>query len=360
MSRVTYRLTHGKDPDRKKKGLGYKKKYPITWSLPAISRVRFQDPETGEVQVRKIRYCPNETSIFMDEQPADAKPKKIRFENGFLSVDDVNDHLKYQFLETIDLNGTKDGRDTSKKVVFERIDLAKKAKESLDQAESLQETIQRFFSLSDKEKAAVALMWGLKIHNKKQEEWAYSLFKEVQNSPQTFKNLLDGAEMDVLGTIVEAQEHLVLQYHNHKWTFNDSDLLKVPVGLNAAQELMKYLQIHPDTQMAIDRATEQVKSKFKKKSAIEKEAEQFSAEQMLDLGMKRKVLFYDRGRGWRFTEPYEGLEGDKVMGNINRKEAAIKFIRDNKDAKLEILHRSKEKIKKQAEERRKEAASKSN
>jgi hypothetical protein len=112
--------------------------------------------------------------------------------------------------------------------------------------------------------------------------------------------------------------------------------------------------------MAIDRATEQVKSKFKKKSAIEKEAEQFSAEQMLDLGMKRKVLFYDRGRGWRFTEPYEGLEGDKVMGNINRKEAAIKFIRDNKDAKLEILHRSKEKIKKEAEERRKEAASKSN
>jgi hypothetical protein len=358
MSRVTYRLTKGKDPQRKKKGLGYQKSFPISYSLPAISRVRFQDPDTGEVTVRKIRYCPNETSIFMDEQPNDPKinVKKIRFENGFLSVDDVNDHLKYQFLELIDLNATKEGRDTSKPAKFERVDLAKKAKESLEEAGSLQETVQMFFSLNEVQQEAVAAMWGMKTHNKEPEVWKFALFQEVQKNPQTFKNLLESGDMESLAIIVEGQKTAVLEYHNHKWTFRGADLLKVPVGLNAAQELMKYLMMHPDTSLAISRASEEVRGKMKKKSAIEEEADQFSAEEMLEMGMKSGVLFYDKGRGWRFKEPYEPIEGNAVMGGKNSKPAAVKYLRENKDAKLEILFRRKVKIKEKAEQRRKEEA----
>jgi hypothetical protein len=68
------------------------------------------------------------------------------------------------------------------------------------------------------------------------------------------------------------------------------------------------------------------------------------------------VLFYDKGRGWRFKEPYEPIEGNAVMGGKNSKPAAVKYLRENKDAKLEILFRRKVKIKEKAEQRRKEEA----
>lgn len=349
MSRVTYRLSKGKDPQ--KKGLGYKKKFPITYSLPAISRVRITE-DNGDVKVRKIRYCKNETSIFMDEQPPDAEATKIKFENGFITIDDINDYLKFQFLELIDFNGSKINRDSSKVVKFERVDLAKKAKESLDKAESLQDTMKSFFSLGDIEQQSIAAMWGIKTHNKKADEWKWILFQEVQKNPRTFKNLMDSSDMEVLSTIVEAQNTSVIQYHNNRWTFRGNLLLNVPIGKRSAEELMRYLQIHPDTQRALDVASEEVRNNLRAKSSIELEAAKFTAEQMFEMGKQHKIIIYDRGRGWVFKEPYEMMTSDEVMGGENKKSAAISYIRNNEDAKLEILHRRKMKIKKASEERR--------
>lgn len=357
MSRVTYRLTKMKDPN--KKGLGYKKKFPITYSLPAISRVRFQD-DKGNVTVRKIRYCKNETSIFMDEQPPDAQATKVRFDNGFCVVDDVNDYLMYTFLELIDLNGTKANRDKGKKATFERVDLAKKAKESLDKATEVQEAVNKFIDLDPIQQQSIAAIWGIKTHNvseKDADKWRWALFQEIQKDPHRFYNLLNSSDMEVLSVIVEARNTGVIEYHDHKWTFKGHKLLNVPTGLQATQELMKYLQIHSDTQKALQIASAEVRDKVKAKSSIEMEAAQFSASEMLDMGMKAKILFYDKGRGWRFTEPYVMMEETEVMGGQNRREAAISYIRENPDAKVEILHRRKEKIKKEAKlKREREAA----
>ena len=352
MSRVTYKLLAGKDPSRKRLGTGFAKQFPISFSLPAISRVRFQDPDTGEVIVRKIRYCPNETSIFMDEQPKDAKPEKLKFEYGFMSIDKISNSLKYQFAELIDMNATKEGRDKSKTPLFERVDLAKKAQESLAQEKDMTSVVQEFFGLSNTEKECVAAMWGMKTHNTPQEVWMFELFKKVQANPREFKNLLSGGDMSALGTIVEGQHTGVLTYHNYKWSFRDTDLLKVPVGLKPALELMKYLQIHADTQEAIDRASREVRERFKKKSSIEEEVEVYSSEEILDMGMKAKVVFYDKGKGWKFVEPYDGMDESYVFGGINRKDAAVDFIKENNDVKMEIYLRRKEALATKAKERK--------
>ena len=44
--------------------------FPITYALPAISRVQSVG-DKGEAIVRKVRFCPMESSIFFDEQPSD-------------------------------------------------------------------------------------------------------------------------------------------------------------------------------------------------------------------------------------------------------------------------------------------------
>jgi len=343
MSTVIYKLAKGKDPN--KKGVGFKKKYPISFSLPAISRVSYQDPDTGEIIKRKARYCKDESSIWMDEQDPSSVPTKVRFSNGFVRINTVNDPAMYKYVEVIDTNGSKEGRNTSKKILFYRNDPEAEANKQLEHQEEVAKHLARFWEMSEQEREAIATLWGIKTTSMETGVWSMKLFLEAQKNPKRFVELTEGSDLDILILSIRAKKLDLLKFHQGEWLFENSAMFRVGLGQDRNVELMNFFTRHPDMMQAVEKETTRLEDKLKGMSVVDKMVKAYTAAEVLEKGMDAKVLFYDKGKGWKFTEGYSGLRENEVFGNENRKIAAIEYIKQHPDVKKEILLRREASIK---------------
>lgn len=110
MSKITYRLKT--------------EEYPPVSYIPAkhtkhVSLMLLD--ENGKR--REARYCANEPSIWKDEQNKDSKPTHVKFRDGVLQVDEADEALIFLL------------DNHPKKGLYERVDLAKEAKEANAQKE---------------------------------------------------------------------------------------------------------------------------------------------------------------------------------------------------------------------------------
>lgn len=358
--RVIYKLAKAEWLKNKKvSNSGYReKKLPTSESLPAISRVYIEDENGNKVQ-RKLRYCPNEQSVFMEEQDPKSRAKKIRFENGVYSIDPEKDPLIYQFMETLDSNGSKEGRNPDKKILFFRDDPAREAKDKLATAEELQKRLSSFWNMKEIEREAIANMWGLKTTNKPPSIWQSELFQKAQEQPQAFSDLVESGDVATVNLVIRAQKVGILTYNKTQWWFNGVSICKVPIGVNKTMHIMSHLQINQDTYAAMERQVKERENRLRAKSEVELAMESFTPADTLAKGMEKidgkQVLTYQKGVGWRFTEPFEEIGNDTIFADKNSKEAAIEYIRENPNVKQEIFIRRegllKEKAAKEAAKR---------
>jgi hypothetical protein len=341
MALITYRLVKSKDlnnPNSK----GYQTKYPQSVSLPAIMRVHIQD-EKGDVKVRKVRYCPNETSIFFDEQDPKSEAKKIKFIGGLRTVDTDMEPNCWKIMELVDLNLSKDNRNHKKPAIFERYDPAAKHKAQLKQKEVANKNIEKFFTLNEDEKEAVAVAMGIRTIEVAAPTWQMELYKKAEENHTIFADL---AKSNLRVAIIanKAIRYKIVEYKGQKWMWGSTELCIAPKGITQREALLNKLETEAATTDGINAEVKKWEQKLTGKTVVEKLSETVTASEALEQGMNAGVIMFHKGLGWRFTDPYDNLgeEREQFFGTGTDRKAkadAIEFISSRPDIKQEIFVR---------------------
>lgn len=343
MSTILYTLAKSKTISN---GVGgYKKVFPTTYSLPRIVRLTYQD-EDGNFKVRKLRYCPSSSSIYFDQNKHESS-EAIVFNNGFLEVNVNKQPMLYEFLETTDLNGSKKGRNEAKPITFYRVDYAREAKKEVDNRRTLAEKMEKFWKMSNAELKAVAVLWGVKTRGVSPDEWMKDLMYKVTEDVDHFYKIVDENDLTKVSFIAKAQEYGLLETVGRKWYFNGAEVVEIPVGIDPYTHLTAWINKNEITFNTWKKVILEKEQRIAAVPAVKAASEAMTGHEVLEMGMKYKVLVFERGRGWRFKDPFESMGEEQifakeVMGaaGANNKTNACNFIDNNPDVKTEIIVRA--------------------
>lgn len=186
------------------------------------SEVTIFDEETGKV--RAIRYCPNEPSIFRDEQGEFARREHVMFRDKMLAVPYTKPNLK-EFLDRHPSNKANGGSS------FKTIDKAATAEEMLEKEFSQHEAVSLVRQKPIDELLAVAMYLNINI-NQKNAEIKRELLLEAKGNPSKFVKLFDNEQVRCRSAVVQASQYQILNAKKEGMYWYDSNRLIVstPVG----------------------------------------------------------------------------------------------------------------------------------
>ncbi len=159
---------------------------------------------------RAIRHCPNEKSIYIDEQSANAVCEPIIFETGFIEVGSTQTHTQ-EFLDKHPDNVANGG------IWFEYIDEAAEAKEDIERDELIQD-IKTVIREQYKQKGgiaklemAVSLLFGSLDQATKlnADELKRVLYNEAETNPEFFTD--DNYNVNIFDDQAKIRKYLVLK-----------------------------------------------------------------------------------------------------------------------------------------------------
>jgi hypothetical protein len=190
------------------------------------------DKETGKN--RQIRYCPNEPSIFSDEQSSNAIRSHILFEEGILIVPETQSNLQ-EFLDTHPMNRVNGGG------TFELVNTERKAEVDLDQEFLLHDAISLVRSKSIDELMPIAIYLGVNT-DQKNAELKRELLLEAKANPKRFIELFDNPTVQVRATIKKAVDFQILNSKPDGMYWFDSNRLIVasPVGQDSIKVMTQF------------------------------------------------------------------------------------------------------------------------
>ncbi len=200
---------------------------------------------------RAIRHCPNQGSIFIDEQDQYARVSPIIFTNGYLTVS-AKDPITQQFLDLNPSNVANGG------TWFEAIDEEKEAKESIEIDElqiDLKYTVRQTAKKKDgihKLKAEVAVLTGSIDRAAKQgiEELKQELYNHIEIDPYYFTddvgnpNIFDNEDIFRKYMVLKALKDGVLRKspNNKTMTWKDKTVIvSAPIGVDLIEYFTGYL-----------------------------------------------------------------------------------------------------------------------
>ncbi len=201
---------------------------------------------------RAIRHCPNEGSIFIDEQSDMALVDPIIFLNGYLEVDSYN-QITQIFLDTHPDNVANGG------TWFEEVNDEADAKESIE-TDELKVDIKQAIRDKSKEdngiyalEAVVSVLNGsvAEVSKMSKEELKRELYLAVDNDPYYFVN--DSNDVTIFENDYIIRKHLVLvairngilkKSTNNKsilWGDTNKIIVTAPVSVNVVDYFTDYL-----------------------------------------------------------------------------------------------------------------------
>lgn len=174
--------------------------------------------------VREIRYCPNEPSIYVDEQSDNAVKEAIVFRSGKLFVPKEKPNLR-AFLDKHPSNIANGGH------VFKVIDVTKDAEVELEKEFSVIEAVSMVREKDINDLLPVAIYYGMNI-NRPVSEIKFDLLKEAKKNPATFVQSFDSPSVKTRSLLHQASEYQVLLFKREsvRWFDSNREILSVPVG----------------------------------------------------------------------------------------------------------------------------------
>ena len=184
--------------------------------------------------VREIRYCPNEPSIFIDEQSDNALRKTVAFRDGRIFIPKEKPNLK-AFLETHPGNKTNGGS------IFREVD---KRKESLDELEKeflVNDAISIVRDRDINDLLAISMYFGINI-NAPVSEIRYNLLRIAKSKPSEFMQSLDSPQVSCRSTIQQAKDYQILNLKKDGVYWFDSNklIVSVPVGQDSIDTMVRF------------------------------------------------------------------------------------------------------------------------
>jgi hypothetical protein len=190
------------------------------------------DPETNTN--RQIRYCPNEPSVFADEQSSFAVRKHVVFEGGLLLVPIEQPNLQ-KFLELHPGNRANGGG------LFEEVNTEHKAELDINTEFVLHDAIGMVRNKSVDELMPVAIYLGIDT-NQKNAEIKRELLLEAKARPSRFIELFDNPTVQVRAIIKKAVDFQLLNARQDGMYWFDSNRLIVatPVGQDTISVMTQF------------------------------------------------------------------------------------------------------------------------
>lgn len=212
------------------------------YEIPTNHGIAYMIPQKGVTvydeekdTVREMRYCPNEPSIWVDEQSENAKKEAIVFRNGNLVVPREKPNLR-AFLDKHPENMANGGR------TFKEVNQAADAEEKLNQEMSQFEAISMIKSSEIEDLLAVALFFKVGI-DRKVSEIKYDLLQIAKKNPDKFIKSFDDPAVKMKALVRQAKDYQIINVAKDsvRWFDSNSLIVSVPHGQNPEDILVRFL-----------------------------------------------------------------------------------------------------------------------
>ena len=203
----------------------------IVYMLPQQGTT-VHDKETDSV--RELRYCPNENSIWADEQGPRAMKKSVIFRDSKLFVDPSKPNLR-KFLELHPGNVVNGGH--SFKLVDKKVD----AQKELDQEFLVTDAVAMVRDTDITDLFAVALYFKVNI-NAPTAEIRHNLLRIAKSKPKEFIESFDSPTVRPRAVIKQAADYQIIKMDRSacKWFDSNTQIVSVPVGQDPTDVLTRF------------------------------------------------------------------------------------------------------------------------
>jgi len=227
----------------KKRTIKRKEKLSTTveYEIPSRAGVVYMLPQKGitiydseKNTVREIRYCPNEPSIWVDEQSDNAIKESVAFREGKLFVPREKPNLK-EFLDLHPMNMGNGGK------VFKEVDKRRDAERELEREFKLTEAVAMVRDKDIQDLLPIALYFKINI-NQPTSEIRYNLLRIAKTKPQEFIEAFDSPQVTTRATIQQAADYQIINMKNDGvyWFDSNSLIVSVPVGQDSTDVMVRF------------------------------------------------------------------------------------------------------------------------
>jgi len=191
------------------------------------------DEESG--QVREMRYCPNEPSIWRDEQSDSARKEAVVFRNGNLIVPRTKPNLM-EYLDRHPGNQANGGNN------FKMVDNKKDAQINLEKEFSVSEAIIAVRDKSIEELLPVAIYFGMNI-DRNASEIRFDLLQRAKKNPSEFLGAFDSPIVKVRALVKQCQSYqiIALKEDGAYWFDSNKMIVANPAGHDCDDTLSRFL-----------------------------------------------------------------------------------------------------------------------
>ena len=232
-------------PPAQKKKRGIKRQEKVLqhaeYEIPSRAGVVFMLPQKGVTiydsekdTIREIRYCPNEPSIYTDEQSDKALRQSVAFRDGRLFVRKDQPNLR-SFLDTHPMNMANGGN------LFKRVDKKSDAEAELKREFALSEAVSIVRDKEINDLLPIAIYFGVNI-NKPVSEIRYDLLNIAKKKTKEFMEAFDSPQVQVRSTVQQAKDYQLINLKNDGCYWFDSNALivSVPVGQDSMDVMVRF------------------------------------------------------------------------------------------------------------------------
>ena len=227
----------------KKRTIKRKEKLSTTveYEIPSRAGIVYMLPQKGITvfdeennTVREIRYCPNEPSIWVDEQSDNALKESVAFREGKLFVPREKPNLK-EFLDLHPMNIKNGGK------VFKLVDKMRDAERELEREFKLTEAIAMVRDKDIQDLLPIALYFKVSI-NQPTSEIRYNLLRIAKTKTQEFIEAFDSPQVTTRATIQQAGDYQIINLKKDGvyWFDSNSLIVSVPVGQDAMDVMVRF------------------------------------------------------------------------------------------------------------------------
>jgi len=191
------------------------------------------DEESG--QVREMRYCPNEPSIWRDEQSDSARKQAVIFRDGTLLVPRTKPNLM-EYLDRHPGNQANGGNN------FKLVDNKKDAEVNLNKEFSVSEAIIAVRDKSIEELLPVAIYFGMNI-DRNASEIRFDLLQRAKKNPTEFLASFDSPIVKVRALVKQCESYQIIKLKEDGAYWFDSNKMIVanPAGHDCDDTLSRFL-----------------------------------------------------------------------------------------------------------------------
>jgi hypothetical protein len=184
--------------------------------------------------VREIRYCPNEPSIWADEQGDKAKKEAVIFREGRLFVPKEKPNMR-KFMEVHPGNKANGGR------LFQVVDKKAEAEEQLNREFLLNDAISIVREKPIEELLAVAIYHGINIDGTTS-DIRYNLLNVAKKKPQDFIDSFDSPEVMTRSTVQQAKDYQFIKTSASGvyWFDTNQLIVSVPAGMDPIDVMTRF------------------------------------------------------------------------------------------------------------------------